>query len=58
MPRDDHPRRPGTKDSDVLAEIFDIVESHDDARQPDTGPQFRAQALRQVVLRVLLVKIV
>lgn len=48
MPRDEHPRPPAGRRSDVLGEIFDIVESHDDLRQPSAGPHFRAQALQQL----------
>ena len=48
MARDEHAKRPATNSSDVLSEIFDIVEGHDDERQQGAGPQFRAQALRQL----------
>lgn len=48
MARDEHAKRPATSSSDVLSEIFDIVEGHDDERQQGAGPQFRAQALRQL----------
>jgi hypothetical protein len=50
MPRDDRSRRPAKSRSDVLAEIYDIVEGREAApeAEADTGPKFRAQALRQL----------
>lgn len=48
MARDEHTIRPASGSSDVLGEIYEIVERGDVERETADGPRFRAQALRQL----------
>ena len=48
MAPDEHIRRPPAGSSDVLGEIYEIVERRDPEQPKQVGPQFRAEALRQL----------
>ena len=48
MAPDERIRRPPAGSSDVLGEIYEIVERRDPDQQEQVGPQFRAAALRQL----------